>query len=877
MATLKDGARLGPYEILGALGAGGMGEVYRARDLRLNREVAIKCISSAVSGDAASRARIEREARSVAGLAHPNICALHDVGVHENVTFLVMELLHGETLADRLARAPRGLRTNDALLIASQVADALACAHRSGIVHRDLKPANVMLTPSGAKLLDFGLAKSPPRDATAETKTQSLVTGRHEIVGTLYYMAPEQLEGRADERSDIFALGAILFEMLTGTRAFAGNSSAAVIAAIISHDPPRIDGLRPEVPAGVARITTRCMAKDPDRRWQSAVDLADELRWLAEPSPATRPTPPRVPYRVIAAIALIATVAAAIVAMAWPLRVTGSRSPTHLAFAVPEGILFSAYGSSIAISPDGSTIAFAATIGAGGGATRHLFVKRLSGPDIELIPGTEDALFPFFSPDGQSVAFFGAQKLRRWSSLTRSVSTIADVRGYANGSPASWGPDDTILFGVLGDRPTQGINRVRASGGPIETLTRPANDKGEQTHSGPRQLANGTVLFTIRRNGPSGPEFDVAALTKSGPIVTVVRGASLFDQVGDRQLVYQNGHSLLIATFDPASLTVSNPQPLTDAVNLSASAAAEWAIGGDVLAYWAIDSPRRRLAWVDRTGASTPIGLPARNYGTPALSPAGDRLAVAVQRDTAADLWISDLRQQTLTQVTRDADVAFPVWSRDGSKLFATRVKGAAREITVQPADRPSAATSILDTGEQLFCADVSPDQRLLVVMKPTNNDREIWLMNQDNGQLQPIVQHQGTTYGGRLSPDGKWMSYFAQNAGDRFELFVTPFPNGGPRWQISRDGAREATWSRDGSELFYRIADRVMAAKIKPGATFDWEPPRLLFSGAYYSQGGPGVVQYDVAADGRFLMIEEVPLGSPTINVVLGWQHLTR
>ena len=859
MAQLAGGTRLGPYEIAGPIGAGGMGQVYRARDTRLNRDVAVKCLGPELSGDASSRRRIEREARATASLSHPHICTLFDVGEHDGEMFLVMELIDGQTLADRLAHATRGLPLSEVMTIATQLADALTVAHRHGLVHRDLKPGNIMITKSGAKLLDFGLARPA---AGAGDDTRSLITHADERVGTPAYMAPEQLAGTADHRSDIYALGAVMFEMLTGVRAVTGDLT------LLSQ--------RPGTPPALDRVVRKCLEKDPERRWQSAADLADELRWQTiAPMGATGPNAagalgfPTV-YLLGAAVAAIS----AIVAIGWPWRAAAPTTATHLAFVVPEGVAFPVFGAGVAVSPDGSTAAFSAALGTGGGAVRHLFIKRLDAPEVRQVPGTEDAAYPFFSNDGQSIAFFASGKLKKWSASTESVSVIAELGASGFGATGSWGADSKLLFGEYNDAPTEGIRRVAASGGTVEILTRPDTKKNERSHFGPQQLDDGAMLFTIRSDGPNGLEFKVVARTAAGEMTTVIPGASLAKYLGGRRILYQSGATLMLATFDPATLAVSEPRRLVDGVVPTLSAAG-WSVGGDVLVYRPVDPPRRRLVWVDRSGTSVPTGLPTRNYVAPFLSPDGNRLAVAVENFGVNSGWIADLRQAGLTQLTEGPNMLPGPWSADGTRLFVSSRNGAALDLVVYRTDGSGTRQVVLQTGEQLYAAALSPDQKTLVVMKPTNGNRDIWLMDLASGTLRPIVQHSGTEYGGRVSPDGKWMSYFSQGASGPFELFVTPFPGGGPRWPISRDGAREAVWSRDGTELFFRQRNQMMSIRVKAGDSFDWEPPRTLFTGAYFAQGGPGNVQYDVAADGRFLMIEELALGSPLINVVQGWSQL--
>jgi Tol biopolymer transport system component len=860
MPSLQPGTRLGPYEITGSLGAGGMGEVYRARDPRLGREVAVKCLSAALSGDASSRQRIEREARATAALSHPHICTLFDVGQHNGETFLVMELLEGMTLADRLARARGGLSLDEVMRIAIQLADALAVAHRHGLVHRDIKPGNVMITAAGVKLLDFGLAKPAQR---ASDETRSLITQPHDHLGTPAYMAPEQLTGAVDHRSDIYALGAVMFEMLTGARAL---TTAGTPAA-----------LRPDTPPAFDRVVRKCLERNPDQRWQSAADLADELRWIASGPLPTRAQRPPNSMMVAGAIALVA-VAAALIAL--PRFGRGLASGVeHLAFLLPPNAALPSYGTGVALSPDGSIVVFAATAGTGGGMRTQLFAKRFDAREPRLIANSEGALYPFFSPDGQSVAFFGSGQLRKWSISNDAVSTIAKLTGaFDTGSQASWGTGDVLLFGIDQDQPRLGIRRMAATGGEIATLTRPDNARGEQLHYGPQQLPGGQILFTVRSISERGAEYSVVGLRSSGAITPLIPGASMASYLGGNELLYQLGTSLILADFNPSSLQLSNARQVLDNVQVTTNGSS-WAAAGDTLVYRPVEAPRRRLVWVDRSGRITPIETELRNFLSPHLSPSGERVLVTLNTQGAAfDVWILDLPRGTLTPLTSDGLTAYGVWSPEGTQFIATRRSGAGLGVILQPADGSSSSRVLLHTGEQTVGAALAAESKSLVVMTPgRDTGPDIAVMDRDDpSSLRYIVQTPATEFGGRISPNGKWLSYFSDTSG-RMELWVTPFPQGGPKWQLSRNGAREAVWAKDGRELYFRLADTMYAITVHDSPTFAWEAPRELFKGTFFEQGGPGIVNYDVERDGRFLMIQETPPQSPSFNVVRGWRQLAR
>jgi serine/threonine-protein kinase len=857
MASLTPGTRLGPYEITGAIGAGGMGEVYRASDTRLNRQVAIKCVNSEWTADPSSRQRIEREARAIASLSHPNICTLFDVGQHNGELFLVMELMEGETLASRLARAKQGLPLAEALGIGTSIAEALAAAHRHGLVHRDIKPGNIMLTASGTKLLDFGLAK-PSNNAADETR--GLLTQPNERLGTPAYMAPEQMTGTADHRSDIYSFGIVLFEMLTGSRAVTSDGPSAILR---SKAPPALD-----------RVVRKCLEPDPERRWQSAADLADELSWIASMPIYATTAPQR--WRTTTAVVAIGAVLLSVALIAWQ-RFTGlgtALAVQQLSFLVPPNVSLLPAGAGVALSPDASMVAFAGSAGPGAGSPRHLFVKRLDAPEARMIANSEDAIYPMFSPDGQAVAFFGAGLVRRWSVTTDEVTTVA--KGDY-GSEGSWGADDVLRFGLHGDQPALGIRSLPASGGEATVVTRPDNAQGEVTHFGPQQLPAG-LLFSIRSVGSQGTEFKVVVRADSGMVTTLIPGASLARYLGDGQLVYQVDNTLMLADFDPVGLRLSNARTIIDGVFISAGGAA-WSIAGDTLVYRPAEPPRRRLAWIDRTGRSTPVDTEPRNFQNPRISQAGDRVVVTVQGLAASvDLWLLDLSRGTLAPLTTDGvSSGGAAWSADDKLIFANRSNGAARDVIQLSTDGSAASRVLLSNGGQNFVAAVDPRSQLMAVMTPGPGGRDLAVMHPDDpATLRGIVQTPANEFGGRLSPDGRWLSYFSDASG-RFELYVTPFPNGGPKWQVSRNGAREAVWSHSGRELYFRRSDSMYVVAVHDSPNFSWDPPRELFTGAFFQQGGPGNMQYDVAADGRFLMIEEVPVRSASFNVVRGWRQLAQ
>jgi serine/threonine-protein kinase len=654
--ALDPGTRLGAYEILSLLGSGGMGEIYRGRDTRLDRVVAIKILPDAVAADPQFRERFAREARALSQLAHPHICTLFDIGHQDGVDFLVLELLDGETLADRLERFQhRGLPLADALLIATQIADALASAHRSGIVHRDLKPGNVMLTKSGAKLLDFGLAKAAPvlkssTDATRgapaltapPTKTTPL-TVAGSIIGTFQYMAPEQLEGgEADVRSDLFAFGAVLYEMLTGRKAFAGKSQVSVMAAILDHDPPPASSVQPAVPDALERLVAQCLAKAPDARWQNARDVQNELVWIADTlaqSPRAIASSPSNTRRDAAVAAIAAAATAFAVGMTWWLvRPVPRQVPTvHVnAELGVDGALAGAGGAGLAISPDGSLLAFVAQRKQG---RPQLYVRRLQQLLATPLAGTEDAAAPFFSPDGQWIGFFAGEKLKKVSVTGGATVTIADA---PTGRGGWWADDDTIVFEPL--REGAPLVRITASGGQPAAIGTLAD--GEVTQRWPQVLPGGkAVLFTSSRSPSGFTEANLVVQTLSGGSRRILqRGGSYGRYLLSGHLTYIRQGTLFAAPFNADRLELTGqPVPIVEnVVGNAGSGAAQFAVSDNgTLVYVAGQGTGggAPIYWMDRQGRLTPLRSTPAPWGNIRFSPDGTHLAVeALAADGTADV-----------------------------------------------------------------------------------------------------------------------------------------------------------------------------------------------------------------------------------------------
>ncbi len=889
MASLGIGDRLGAYEILAAVGAGGMGEVYRARDTRLKRDVAIKCLPEAWAENHARRQRFTQEAHAIAQLTHPHICTLYDVAFERGRLFLVMELLEGETLARRLLRRGEGvpLERQQALSIATELAEALAYAHKRGIVHRDLKPANIFLTKTGVKLLDFGLAKLREIDEPdADHQTRTVLTGEQQVLGTLPYMSPEQLEGRADKRSDIFAFGAVLFEMLTGRRAFEGHSGSIITAAIVSHDPMRTFVAERGHQDALTRVLGRCLNKDPDDRWQSAADLADELGWIrdagrhqandSQPASATKrfAAPVVSRWTWIAGTALVAAIVAGIagfqLASSVPARVERPATPQRFTISLPPHAPIYRERA-LAISADGQQVAYVSS-GDGTGQPR-LYLRTMNAFDPRPLERTEGAYSPFFSPDGQAIAFFAGGALKRISFADGAVSTICYVKegGFRSGA---WGPDGVIVFnGPEAER--SGMYRVTATGGAPERLTTPTEDEG--VHSSPTFAGDGKTLLFVTGATRAGVTNSVMAFSfNTGRSVRVVEGTNLdvlsrpfYTDSG--QLLFKRGTALVAAPFDLASLRLTGPGvPIAE--NIS-----DYAVSATGRLVFVQNVNGGRLTWVARDGTNNVIIEDGRSFEMPRLSPDGTMLAATMIRELRGDLAIYRFANRFLTRLTDDGSNS-ATWSPD-SKRLVYRVSGGrlviqtvpigAQEPLLDPTDPRLKGASGLAPGA--FTPDGSA--YIFVIHQSLGTAADIWKLElTGQRRVMPLVERKRDQWGVRVSPDGRWISY-ASNESGPWEIYIEPISGGGARHKVSADEGTEATeavWSRDGGTLFYRANTRMMAAPIKDDTAAPVEEPQVVFSGNYAKSPLP---HYDVTADGkRFVMIQPPEVGR-TIQVMDGWQ----
>jgi len=890
---LRPGTQLGVYRVESLIGAGGMGEVYRARDTRLDRIVAIKILPPHLRQSPELQARFEREARLVSQLTHPTICTLHDVGREGAIDFLVMEYVEGESLADRLEHGRVPL--NQALQIAIDIASALAHAHRHGIVHRDLKPSNVMLTKTGAKLFDFGIAKahrglrtleSDPSLPTLASPGATSVTGIGAILGTVQYMAPEQLTGQiVDGRADIFALGVVIHEIVTGRKAFEGKTQASIIESILTDDPPPISTIQQSSPTALDFVVNKCFAKDPDDRWQSAHDVKSQLEWIARGSvsAATAPSASRrfttIWRRETLAWALVG-ILTALSAMALLLLrpQTGDRG-AQLQYTIvpPPGQLIAVpgYRRSIAISTDGRSVAYYS------GTSNYigpLVLRQLDQLEGRLIPDVLYAGEMTFSPDGRWIGFVDGLNII-WKVRVDGGPPVEIIRNTVGAGSLAWSDDDRIAFATLD--PATGILRVSANGGDVEVLTRPDATHDEIDHAAPSFLPHGRgVVFSIIQRG--GKQ-DVAALDlKTGRYKTLLRGGmpqyvEAFDGSGRRRqfLVFVVDNSVRAAPFDGDRLEVTGePVILADQIYVTGDGKANYSISqtGTLVYMPATATAARLLVWVDRAGSVMPVpDAPSLAYTSPRLSPDGSVAAAGVGGNSHVATW--SLRKRRLTQVTTGSGIDnFPIWLPNGRDLlFSSTRSGTVFNVYRQTADGSGAGDRVWTSGNNQFACDVLPDGTQALVVEQTTSGPSIYLV--------PTVAQRGkpnmvlaNAENCRLSPDGKFMAYQSGESG-HLEVYVRPFPEThSARWQASQGGGNSPAWSRDGKELFYLgPSDVMMAARTtSTGMTFNVEAPHKLFDASFARAGE--YLNYDVAADGRFLMPrpDTGPAGSTSSTLVV-------
>jgi len=851
-----------------------MGEVFRAKDTRLDRTVAIKILPQKLSTDPVRKQRFEREAKTVSSLNHPNICVLHDIGSQDGVDYLVMECVEGETLAKRLEKGP--LPLEQVLKYGAQIADALDKAHRAGIVHRDLKPGNVMLTAAGAKLLDFGLAKPAAPLASLATMTatqgESPVTQAGTIVGTFQYMSPEQVEGKElDGRSDIFSLGAVLYEMLTGQRAFEGKSQLSVASAILEKEPAPLTSVKPLTPTVLEHAIKKCLAKAVEDRWQSASDLASELKWVGESgvesaAQAVRTRPAKLRLATVWAGMIMLAVALAIVMTYYATR-PAAESPLMASVIPPPGVFADTAGriGPPQISPDGKRIAFigckteSAATSMLGGKTCSIWLRVLASTEAHEVADTGGAYYPFWSPDGREMAFFADGKLKKVAAYGGPVQVICgapDARG------GSWNSSGTIILSATRNSP---VLRVPAEGGtPVAvTQVKRASELGQATSNRwPQFLPDGEhFLYT---NAPNGACSDLSELRfasldgkqdvsvlKTCSSAAFANGYLLYWSDGNLTAQPINAHTGVLSGVPAAVVEHVSFDPLFSIVEFSVSAEGK-------LAFMAGDAAiSRQLQWYDRNGKL--LGTLGENdqYKGVSISRDGSRIVADTISVKESKILILDARGTRTLMTLNNSFGASPTWSADGREIYFISNVNGPQDIYVRAADGSGEPREVVKFERNvlgaLFLA-VSPDGKSLaysaIVDQPRGADIYTVALNGDR-KPQPFLNTLANENAPAFSPDGKWLAYESNQSG-RSEAYITPFPGGGAQYQVSTGGGERPVWRRDGKEIYYREGLKVMAVEVKTRAdSLELSTPTPLFELAAGNLNGR---YYDVAPDGRFL-----------------------
>jgi len=900
--ALTSGTKLGPYEIQSPLGAGGMGEVYRARDTRLDRTVAVKILPDHLSDDAAARQRFEREARTISSLNHPHICTLHDVGNQDGTSYLVMEFVQGESLEARLQKGP--LPVKQALECGIQICDALEKAHRAGIVHRDLKPGNIMLTQSGAKLLDFGLAKpaamlgttlntkgnltpsTPTMNLSALTAAKTPLTQQGTIVGTFQYMAPEVLQGQeADARSDIFSFGAVLYEMVTGKRAFEGKSQISVASAILDRDPEPIAKVQPMAPAALDHVVSDCLAKDPEARWQNAADVARQLRWVASAGSSAGAAAVTRLRRGLRERWLWAGAVAVLLALTgWLVLRPRESVPTLKSVLIPPpGMTFDFTGDFSGppvVNADGTAIAYCAR---NQKERDSIWVQSLSELAPRKIEGTDGASFPFWSFDGKFLGFFADGHLKKIAASGGPITVLAETPNPRGGS---WNQNNVIVY-EPDYRDT--LWRVSASGGTPERLTKFEGGK-HTTHRWPRFLPDGKHFLFFATNHAGGSEQGIYLGSLDDGSYKHVLNSDSDAQYASGYLIYHMQSALLAVKFDPSTGTVSgDPQPLVDVVEYDTGtwhttfAASE---NGMLVYEPGSKTLGTDLFWRDRTGKRlSQVGDRGFYKGSGQISPDGKRLAVAMG-DPQADIWVFDLERGSRTRLTfGGATHLMPSWSTDGKRIVYVRqngttlvtgtslrarlANGGGQEETLMESDPNGQARTLLlpqwsADGRYLLHMEQAGPTGGGVFALPLTGEKKPMPIAQPQSPQGRIVQY-------NLSPDGRWLAYSSTDSG-REEVYVTHFPSGEGRWQVSQAGATFPVWRGDSREIYFFGSDGQLYATSVDSKNdeFQPEPVRPLFQVSYIAPVG---TPYDAAPDGQHFIFETYPEGASTpLVLVTNW-----
>jgi serine/threonine protein kinase len=874
--SLTSGTKLGPYEIQSPLGAGGMGEVYRARDVRLDRTVAVKVLASHLSSSPELKQRMEREARAISALNHPHICQLYDIGSQNGTDYLVMEFLEGETLAERLRKG--AIPLPEVLKIGIAVAEALAVAHRSGIVHRDLKPGNIMLTQGGAKLMDFGLAKAlgmqtaapgsgaaPPSFTAAATLSGpsplTPLTMAGSIIGTIQYMSPEQIEGKeADARSDIFAFGAVLYEMVAGKRPFSGKSQISLASSILESDPAPISAVKPQIPPACEHVVATCLQKNPEERYQSATDIKLELQWIAadKSSPAAAPVTPapsRSRERLGWAAALVAAIVLTGSAALFFYHPAQSAPSMRSVINPPDKAHINLTGDTAGppvLSPDGSAIVFAAS-GADGKTT--IWVRPANSLDARPLPETDNAIFPFWSFDSRSIAFFADGKLKVVDLSGGSAQIIADA---PFGRGGAWGADGIIVYSpATQDR----LYRVSANGGtpaPVTTV----DTSQHSSHRWPSFLPDGKhfLYLAINHQVPANDAIYYASV--DGSVNKPLFKSQANAIYADGYILFARNEQLLAQAFNPSSGAISGePQPLVrGVVNDSVTWHMDASASNDgLLIYGSGGSGSVDLLWMDRaTKQLSTISGNLGNLKAASVSPQGDRIALEISTGTS-DVWVLDLARGTRTRLTFDsAGNHGPQWSPDGKWIVYNSGRNGRSQIFRKPSDGSGAEEELLADDQIVMPSDWSHDGKYIFYQRGVPGTQDIWALRLE-GDRKPFLVVPTTPKTlrtlAKLSPNERWLAYTSNESGS-IENYVVAFNGGHGKWQVSVNGGLDPSWSRDGSELYYvDTANSICAVPVKEvGGALQFGAPQTLVS----SWSTPSAF-YQVSPEGKKILLYHV------------------
>ncbi len=884
--ALGAGAKLGPYEIISPLGAGGMGEVYLAKDTRLDRTVAIKVLPPHVAGNPDLKTRFEREAKAISSLNHPNICSLYDIGNQEGIDYLVMEHLQGETLAARLERGP--LPVSEAMTYAIQIADALDKAHRQGLVHRDLKTLNIMLTKNGAKLLDFGLAKlqlsGVVNGMTGATHSTPL-TGQGTIVGTLQYMAPEQLEGKeADSRSDIFSFGVVLYEMVTGKKPFAGPSQASLIASIMKEEPRSVTDYQPDISPALVRVVKQCLSKDPDERWQNARDLLHQLKWINEGgSLAGIPAPVAARRKANMQIAWVLTALFGVAAVILSILHFGQtkEAPRLARFAIEADPGIRSMNWPV-LSPDGSMLAFHAVDTSG---RTKIWVRQMDALKAEPLAGTDGARRPFWSPDSKQLAFIRDGQLMKIAARGGPVQLIAKMPGDA--ADGSWGSKDVILMDGSEIDP---IFKVKASGGLVSEAVPAKQDTNWAGVAWPEFLPDGEhflylkLSFGAADGAKEGHNVMLGSLSGGEPeSLFIANGKAMYDPSG--YILAVDGQILSARKFDPDDpKNIGEPMPIAEVMPVGMSGKADYSFSSNGTLVYAPSARTSgtELVWLDRSGRLIDTIATGKQFRDISLSPDGTRLVYGANDPVSGtdDIWTIDLNRRVSMRATFSKEMdMWPIWAPDGNSLIYTSQAGKwnlhRKKMSVDGDGEPFIKLDETGAGGLSAGNWSSRDGALSVVRQqkagehtdiglcyPGTPSRFEWIATTPFWELNPT-----------FSPDGRFLAYTSDESGTR-QLYVRQLDGNGDKWQMTTESASMPVWRKDGKELFYRNRNNeIKAISVTLGPTLQVGATTTLFETLIEMSANPDK-RFDVSADGQRFVVNRIATAGerPSFVLVQNW-----